>query len=269
MSIKDIKKEYEDLTRFYLPKKAYSIIRLDGKAFHSFTKRFKRPFDDDFINLMNETCLSLCREIAGVKMAYVQSDEISLILSDLDNENTQLWFDGNIQKIASVSSSIATAHFNKYLIGHIIFKEFKKDSDREKLIHLSAHVADCLRNSLAYFDCRVFSIPSQEEVINYLIMRQKDAIKNSVSMFSQSFFSHQKLEGKNTKEKIEMCLAEGGDWNSIEIGQQRGRIAHKNQINKKIKNPKTGNQEITIRHEWKIEEAPLFKQNLDYIKNKI
>jgi tRNA(His) guanylyltransferase len=258
-----IKTKFEDLTRYYLPKTGYTIIRLDGKAFHSFTKRFKRPFDDNFINLMNETTRQLCAEISGVKMAYVQSDEISLIISE-PKENTQLWFDGNIQKIASVSSSIATAHFNKYLIHYLILESDR--SDKEKLLDLSAYSADCLKNSYAYFDSRVFSVPQLTDVFDYLILRQKDAVKNSVSMVAQSLYSHKVLDGKKTQEKIEMSKLKGIDWTTLPAGQQRGRVLIKRQVNKVGKNPSTGKDEISIRHEWRVEDSPIFKKDVEYIK---
>ena len=96
-------KNYEGITRQFLIPKVPTILRLDGIAFHTYTKKFKRPFDDVLINAMNETAIYLCSKIQGAKFAFVQSDEISIYLSDRDNIESQLWYKGNIQKIVSAS----------------------------------------------------------------------------------------------------------------------------------------------------------------------
>ena len=104
---------YEDRTRIKLPRRTYTIIRIDGKAFHTYTKGLKRPFDTGLIDDMNWTTEYLCKNIQGVKFGYVQSDEISLVLTDFDTLQTDLWFDGNLQKMASIAASMATARFNQ------------------------------------------------------------------------------------------------------------------------------------------------------------
>lgn len=248
--------EQESRTKSFLPKKVYAIIRLDGKAFHTFTKQFKRPFDESFIEMMNVTAQHLCQKISGVKLAYVQSDEISLILTDFDTQETQAWYDGNIQKIVSVSASIATAHFNQCLIGSILERS---NSDKEKIIDIYAHAADCLKGSIAYFDSRVFYVETYEEVIDYLCLRQKDAISNSISMVAQSLYSHKLLNNKSSEEKKNMIKEKGLNWSSFPVGQQIGRIVLREQINKKTVNPQTGDEEITIRHKWSVKDAVNFK----------
>lgn len=115
-----MKNSYEKRTKNFLPRRTYTIIRLDGKAFHTYTKGLKRPFDMGFINDMNETAKYLCENIQGCKFAYVQSDEISLLLTDFDKITTDAWYDGNIQKIVSVSASLATAFFNKLRIKRLL-----------------------------------------------------------------------------------------------------------------------------------------------------
>ena len=108
LSLSDRMKMYEEVTRGKLPPRTYTLIRADGRSFSNFTKKFKRPFDDDFVNMMNQTAIALCEEIQGCKIGYVQSDEISIIMTDFDNDNTSSWFDGVVQKICSNSASIAT-----------------------------------------------------------------------------------------------------------------------------------------------------------------
>src|SRR5579871_2024133 len=98
-----IKENYENRTRMSVPRRTYTIIRLDGKAFHTYTKGFARPFDQLLMNVMDRTAAKLCESIQGAKLAYVQSDEISILLTDFETEQTDAWYDGNIQKIASIS----------------------------------------------------------------------------------------------------------------------------------------------------------------------
>src|ERR1035437_8177555 len=101
-----MKEQYENRTKFLLPRRSYVILRLDGVAFHTYCKKFKKPFDDDFIEDMNETAKFLCSKIQGAKFAFVQSDEISILLTDFENIATAAWFDNEVQKIVSVSASI-------------------------------------------------------------------------------------------------------------------------------------------------------------------
>ncbi|MEM4260957.1 MAG: tRNA(His) guanylyltransferase Thg1 family protein, partial [Candidatus Woesearchaeota archaeon] len=152
-SIDDRMKRYENVNRYSLIRRTPVIIRLDGKAFHSFTKDLDKPFDEDLHNTFKQTVFYLVSQIQGAVFAYTQSDEISILLRDWDTLTTDAWFDYNIQKMASVSASIVTAKFNM-------------------LWHKS--------NKIAFFDSRVFNLP-KEEVCNYFIWRQQDATKNSIN----------------------------------------------------------------------------------------
>src|SRR5689334_8003874 len=100
-----MKKNYEDISRVFLPRRMPLIIRLDGKAFHTLTADMKKPWDDGMIHSMLTTAITLCENIQNTKLAYVQSDEISLLLTDYDYFNTEAWFDRNLQKMVSVSAS--------------------------------------------------------------------------------------------------------------------------------------------------------------------
>lgn len=196
-----MKEQYENRTRYFLPRRTYTIIRLDGKAFHTFTRGMKRPYDEDLMEVMDETSRFLCENIQGSQMAYTQSDEISILLTDFEKTTTDAWFDGNIQKIVSVSASIATARFNN-------------------LIH-RRHIVDM--DKLAFFDSRVFIIPDPIEVENYFIWRQKDAVRNSIAMTAQSLYSHKQLEGKSSSDQQEMIFQKGQNWNNMPEGFKRGR----------------------------------------------
>lgn len=197
-----MKKQYEDITRHYLPRRTYTIIRLDGKAFHTLTKQLhiKAPFDDDFIDVMDSTALYLVRNIQGVIFGYVQSDEITLVLQDFKTINTCAWLDGNIQKITSISASMATAHFNSKI--------------KEKFP----------QSPLAFFDSRVFTIADPYEVINCLVWRNKDCIRNSILSVSQNVFGKKAINNKNCKELKEMLIEQSCPWEDFPFSYRYGRM---------------------------------------------
>ena len=112
-SLGDRIKQYESVSRIKLPKRSYIMCRIDGKAFHTYCNGLIKPFDGGFINDMDATAAYLCKNIMGAKFAFVQSDEISILLTDFESIQTQSWFDNNLQKMCSVSASMATAKFNQ------------------------------------------------------------------------------------------------------------------------------------------------------------
>ena len=141
-----MKRDYESRTRYTLPRRTYTLLRADGKSFHTYTKHCARPFDTELMADMDAAALALCEMCDGARLAFVQSDEISVLLTDFEHPQTEAWFDGGVQKIASVAASIATAHFNA----------------------ARAKRGDNRTDTLAFFDCRVWTIPSRTEVANYL-----------------------------------------------------------------------------------------------------
>lgn len=234
---------YEIRTRTYLPRRTYTIIRIDGKAFKNYTKSLNKPFDEDLIEAMDSTAIYLCKNIQGAKLAYVQSDEITIVMTDFDTLQTDAWFDGEVQKIVSVSASMATREFN-----------------RVRIIQQLANGIDIkyiLNGKLAEFDSRVFTIPFKEEVLNNIIWRQRDCVRNSISSVAQSLFSHTLLTGKNQSDMQEMCFEKGVNWNDFPEKQKRGRVIVKKQINYPSKN----GGEPYIRNEWKSIAAPDFNKD--------
>lgn len=208
-------KRYELSTKSYLIPHIPAIIRIDGKAFHTFTKKIycKTPFDENLKDTMVSTMKELVDAIQGAVFGYRQSDEISILLYNGDDLNTEQWFNGNIQKIVSVSSSIASVYFNKY----------KEDN----FMHLT-------RNVPAFFDSRVFNIP-KEEVVNYFIWRQQDASRNSVQMLGRSVFSHKELDKlSNSKIQDKLMMEKNINWNDIETWKKRGTCYHSNKIDDEI-----------------------------------
>lgn len=224
----DRMKGYEDVQRLYLTKRTPTIIRVDGKAFHSFTRGFQRPFDMVFMETMWDTAKYLCENIMGCKMAYVQSDEISLLLTDYENLTTQSWFDKNIVKMISVSASMATMVFNMAFVSSINrfegleYLPQKRNGEywsQEELIKVAANYKR--KNGTAMFDARVFNIP-KEEVCNCFVWRQQDATRNAIQMLGQSEFSHKQLHGKNCNDIQEMLWQEKQiNFNDLPIFQKQ------------------------------------------------
>lgn len=223
-----MKSNYENRTRLYLPRRTFTIARIDGKAFHTYTKGLKRPFDSGLIEDMDLTAAYLCQNIQGVKLAFVQSDEISLILTDFDTITTDSWFDGNIQKMASVSASMTASKFNQLRLIRSV-KEFGTiDRDIEKnRVSKYIYESEIEKFKLADFDSRFFTIPQKEEVLNYLIFRQRDTVKNSVASVAQSLYSHNELMKKNQSDMQEMIFQKGFNWNDFPEKQKRGRLIMK------------------------------------------
>lgn len=203
---KRMKEQYEFRTRSYLPRRTYTIIRLDGKSFHTYTRKCERPHDQKLARAMNLTTLDLVKQIQGCVFGYTQSDEISLLLTDFDKNETDAWFDGQVQKIVSVSASIATAYFN---------------IERDRQVGLG-QIPPEQHTGIPLFDSRVFTIPDRVEVMNYFIWRQKDATRNSLSMLAQAYFSQNQLNGKSQSDLHDMLHDIGVNWNDCSDLQKRG-----------------------------------------------
>jgi tRNA(His) guanylyltransferase len=209
-----MKSQYEHRTRFFVPRRTYSIIRLDGKSFHTYTKGLKKPFDRDLYEDMDNAIIAMFPHIQGAVFAYTQSDEISVLITDFALPTTSAWFDGNIQKISSVSSSIITAEFNKQRVHRQVQMSLDNGWDLA--------TADVW--PLAYFDSRIFTIPDRIEVMNYFIWRNQDCSRNSISMVAQSKFSHKELQNKSTTDMIGMLEKINDPWKTYTEGEKFGRL---------------------------------------------
>ena len=212
-------KEYEAVTRNFLPRRSFTIIRVDGKAFHTYTRGLVRPFDVGLVEDMDATAIALCKEIQGAVLAYVQSDEISVLISDMDTINTQAWYGNNIQKMCSISAAVATAAFNQARLVRAFAQANELEYDIRKF------GIETFKTAL--FDSRVFQIPQREEVKNYFIWRQKDAVRNSISSVAQSLYSHKELNGVSSKEMQELIFQKDINWNDYDAGLKRGRMIEK------------------------------------------
>lgn len=196
-SLGDRMKGYENVTNMRLMSRTPVIIRLDGKAFHTFTRGLDKPFDHGLNMAMASTMEHLCNSLQGAIFGYTQSDEISILLQDWATFTTDGWYDYKIQKMVSVAASIATAHFNS-IYSHPI------------------------KTELALFDARIFNVPF-EEVENYFIWRQNDCTRNSINSVARANFSHKELQGVSVAGVHDKLMLERGiNWNDFETRYKRG-----------------------------------------------
>lgn len=230
-SLGDRMKQYEDAWRVTLPRRVPVIIRVDGRAFHTLTRDCARPFDGALMAAMDAVALALCEEVQGAQLAFVQSDEVSVLVHGYRTIQTEPWFDGGLQKMASVSASVATAAFN----GHPV------------------------PTGLATFDSRVFLVP-EDEVCNYFLWRQRDAERNSLQMVAHCHYSPVELHGKDRSELQEMVFQRGVNWNDFPARKKRGRCALR----------RTFERGGVARAEWYIDsEVPVFSQDRDYVERHV
>lgn len=292
-----MKSDFEDRSRIFLPRRSYTIIRCDGKAFHSWVKKQNliKPFDDGLMDDMNETAKYLCENISGARFAFVQSDEISILITDFENESTQAWFDNNLQKMCSISASMATSKFNQLRIEGIFEEENAKISGLPPDGHNHTLAYDVLQASfrrfkLAEFDSRVFQIPCRVEVYNYFLWRQQDTTRNSISSVAQSLYKHKELEGKNTTEMQEMIFQKGINWNDYAPKYKRGRMISKEKDKKvlgdlseknkeRMEQVMKSNSDYFVNHAknefgvntkiWKVIDVPIFTQDKEFLDHRI
>jgi tRNA(His) guanylyltransferase len=259
---------YENRTRYYLPRRTFTVIRIDGKSFHTYTRGLNRPFDQGLIDDMDATTKFLCESIQGARFAYVQSDEISILLTDFEKNTTDAWFDGNIQKMCSISASMTTAKFNELRIARYMNE-----------IHFNGE--SNVKRTSAFFDSRVFTIPLEDEVINYFIARQQDATRNSISAVAQSMYSAKELHGKTTDNMQELIFEKGQNWNDFPVGQKRGRAVAKRTKLVEVKGEayhKSKDKSAFIinetgifveRNAWTVLDPPIFTGDKSFIRNEI
>lgn len=232
-------KDYEKRNRYYLQKRLPVIIRLDMRAGHTFTKGFKKPFDEIFLKTIAETAKYLCENIQNVKMSYQESDEISLLLIDYEKLDTDQWFDYRIDKLCSISASMATLAFNKYLTvnydewGYANLPNWDGGGTNNKVEDSLLRLEEAYSKSIkrgAMFDARVFNIP-KEEVTNYFYWRQLDASRNSIQMVGQANFTHKELQNKSCNDIQDMLMTQKGiNWNDFPTYQKRGSCVVRNKI---------------------------------------
>lgn len=230
-------KGYEQVAKYGLIHRMPVAIRIDGKAFHTFTRGMKKPFDDILIKSMQDTMQYLCKNIQGCVLGYTQSDEITLILIDYKELNTSAWFDNEIQKICSISASMATMAFNRAFAknvdewGRSVFPSWDDGGTNEKIDKSLVKLNEIYQKAIekgALFDSRCFNIP-KEEVTNLIYWRQLDATRNSIQMVAQANFSHKELQGLSCNMLQNKLLTEKDiNWNNLPTTYKRGSCCVKN-----------------------------------------
>ena len=203
----DRMKDYESCFDYKFIRSLPMVVRLDGRAFHSWTRKTgcTKPFDQQMIKLMADTTRFLCENCSGCVLGYTQSDEISLLFLDDNSDSTTAWFDKRVQKLVSLTASMASYYFN-------------------------AHNPYPVKHP-AFFDSRAFVIP-KEDIRGYFIWRQNDASKNSLSMLAQSLYSHKELIGKRREELMDLCRQKGYNWNNLTTPEKRGTAVYKTAVKK-------------------------------------
>lgn len=263
-SLGDRMKAYEAVPKNFLMKRTPVIIRLDGKAFHTFTRGFDKPFDEVIEYAMESTMVQLCANIQGCVLGYTQSDEITLVLCDYQKVDTDAWFEYNVEKMCSVAASMATLYFFKSLSDYCD-KLWESDkisfADKINLINRKLEKG-------AYFDARCFNLP-KEEVANCLIWRQQDATRNSIQALAQSLYSQKQLSGLNCSQLQDKMFTEKGvNWNDLSTYQKRGACAVRKlmpQMKKTKNNDLVG---LIYKPKWVIDlNIPIFTQDRDYINS--
>ncbi len=249
-----MKENYENRSKTYLVRRTPVIIRLDGKAFHTFTKGFNRPYDEIFHTAMNNTLKYLCENVQGCKFGYTQSDEITLLLMDDDTLTTDAFFDYNVQKVCSITASAATLKFNQY------FRTACNEYFAGKVCDDYHTTMMMAKDKGAMFDSRCFNIP-KEEIENCFIWRQQDATRNAIQMLGQTNFSHRELQGKSCNDIQDMLMLQKGiNFNDMPTEFKRGVCC----IKKDVK--ELWEEGISLRRKWCLDkEIPIFTQDREYI----
>lgn len=238
-----VKGMYEDRTRVYLPRRAYTVIRIDGKNFSSYTRKLDKPFDLALVEDFDKTAIGLCSDIMGCRLAYTQSDEITLVLTDFDAPNTDAWFDGNMQKIASVAASMATMYFNRARDSRSPSPDFNSKG--------------------ALFDARCFSVSDFDGVRECLTWRQADAVRNSVQMIARSVMSDKELHGVGVHDMRRLISERGIDMSGFSQRVLRGGIVMKESYTAAVPEEFSGGKESAIvqRSRWVATPAPNFSDS--------
>ena len=224
----DRMKRYEAAASPVLPWRLPVVVRVDGKAFHTWTRGLERPWSAAFSTAMDSAALLLCKEMQGARLAFVQSDEISVLLWPWRTVESMPWFDNQLSKIVSVAAGLASAEMT-------LCSELVHGGPRR-----------------AVFDARAFAIP-ESDVANYFVWRQQDAERNSLLGLTQAHYSHREMHGAKKAQMHDLLHAKGVNWNDLPTEQKRGRCIRRSGANDM--------------EDWIVDrEIPIFTQAREYIE---
>lgn len=238
----DAIKPYENATRHLLPTRTYYIIRCDGRAFHTFTRHTKRPYDPAINDAMDAAAKALAQDLQGTLLAYIQSDELSLVATDLTGPTTQPPYGANLSKLVSLTASVVTAAFNRHWQQHD-----PKAPD-------------------AHFDSRAFTVPDLKTVETYLAARQADCRRNAITMLANHHIGKRQVHGMSTRDRILALQTAGIRLEDIDPGFLHGRLLQRHTATETVTytHKRTGESHTATnvaRHHWKTAAAPTFQDH--------
>lgn len=254
MTLKEKSYFYQKLRDYQIDSNNYILVHIDGRSFSKMIKnKFEKPFSNDFINMMNKTAIYLCENIQGVKLAYIQSDEITLLLKKSTPES-EIFFNGRLCKMQSIIASLATSKFNQLMIQYKLKKYETRNiinGDIDENLTIEDIIKYVDEQSLYQFDCKVWDVPTSNEAMSWFLFRNIDCVRNSKQQTAQTYLPHKVLMGKNTDEQILLLFdKEGIDWNKFDDGVKYGRLIIKENI--EYSREENGKTISFIRSKWII-----------------
>lgn len=234
MTLKEKCEALRSTTDYRLPTKTYTIVMVDGHSFSKLIKnRYKKPFDEDFVNAMNECAKLVCEKVQGCKFAYIQSDEISFVLTDFDTPETSAFFGNRLCKLQSIIPSIATAKFNQLSA----LRELKAANEDKDPYDVIAGM------TLVDFDCKAWTVDTWNDMMCHLLWRQRDCVRNSKQQTASTYLSHKELMNLSADAQIALLKEkEDIDWHNFLDELKYGRFCYRTVFEK----------EGVIRHKWEV-----------------
>ena len=243
LTLKERMKALQSERDYRLDDDSYILCHIDGRAFSKMIKKkFRLPFDDDFMRMMDDTASYVCANVQGAKLAYVQSDEITIVITNFKVEDGEVlkgssFFDYRLCKLQSIIASLATAKFNQLYALRILGMDSDKSYNQQ------------LREMpLIQFDCKCWDVKEYNDMFAWFKFRQNDCIRKSKQQFAQAYCPHKELLNKNADEQVAYCkLKTGKDWTELQGKYKYGRLVYRTTYPTQTINPKTGEPVNIIR----------------------
>lgn len=258
ITLKDKCREYQKRRDYHVDTDKFIIAHIDGRSFSKMIKnKFQKPFDVNFIDMMNKTAQYLCQTVQGTHLAYVQSDEITLIIKK-NTEDSDVFFGGRLCKMQSIIASLATAKFNQLMTAKTIQNNMYETTlmDSEDTLYRPSDCVDAVLNmALCQFDCKIWDVDNANDAMAWLLFRNIDCIRNSKQQTAQAYLPHNALLGLDSDTQIKKILDEKGvDWNSFSGGEKWGRLIYREKEEKTHTFINKNGETVTetyVRNAWK------------------
>jgi tRNA(His) 5'-end guanylyltransferase len=232
MTLKEKSKFFQERRNYLIDTDKYILVHVDGRSFSKMVKnKFRKPFDDSFIEMMNQTAVYLCENVQGCQLAYVQSDEISLLIKK-NNPEGDVFFGGRLCKMQSIIASLASAKFNQLMMIYNITGENGTCDVYTDNTEIVDEIVNVIHDSPLYqFDCKVWDVDSANDAMAWFLFRNIDCIRNSKQQTAQTYLTHKELIGLDTNKQIELLLNKTNiDWNTFDCGKKYGRLVYKKEF---------------------------------------